>query len=425
MESQPLIAEPQGEEETAVAVPGQHPRVPGTYTERSQRPLSILFLNHNYENFGTFYRCFFLARSLARIGHHVDLVCASRKRFDLRIRNKMIEERFKIITLPRIRLHQYHTGHSLRALINSGIVLVKDYDILQSFAVAQPATAIPTVVARYLTNKPIVVDWDDAWGDGLANSHPSLIGRTLAYLEKEVPKLADTVTVVSEYLRAKAESNGYRKIVKIPNGANVDDIRPADKHVARRSLGIPPDLRMLVAVGHTFLKSMDIMLSAFHLATKKVPDLRLFIVGDFNRPIESIGKEYGLENVVFAGEQPFDSVKLFLAAADCLVLPMEDTVFERARFPIRLGDYMAAARPIVSNAVGEVKDVLERNECGLTCPPGDIEGFAAIMTAAIQDDDLRGRLGRNARIWAETRFSWANVATQLAEEYRQIVGAFA
>ncbi len=423
MESRPLIAEPVGRKETPMEDRSSHLMSLGTLGGRSGRPLRILFLNHNYEKFGTFYRCFFLARSLARIGHHVDLVCASRKRFDLLIRNKMIEDRFRIITLPRIRLQQYHTGHSLRALINSGIVLLKNYDILQSFAVAQPATAVPTVVARYLTNKPIVVDWDDAWGEGLAHSHPSIVGRTLTYLEEEVPKLANTVTVVSEYLRGRAASSGYRRIVKIPNGANVDEIRPGDKREARGRLGIPAGLKMLVAVGHTFLKSMDNMLSAFHVAMKMVPDVKLFVVGNFNKDPGSIKKKYGEENLVFAGEQPFETVKLYLAAADGLVLPMEDTVFERARFPIRLGDYMAAARPIVSNAVGEVKHVLERNECGLTCPPDDIEGFAEIMTAAIQDGEVSDRLGRNARICAETQYNWNNIASDLAVEYGELVGA--
>ena len=423
MKSQPSIADHVREKEAEVASPAQHGRGAGTCAEQFQRPLRILFLNHNYENFGTYYRCFFLGRSLARLGHHVDLVCASRRVFDLRIRRRFVEERFRIITLPRIRLQQYHTGHSLRAIINSGIVILKDYDILHSFAVAQPATAVPTVVARRLTSRPIVVDWDDAWGEGLANSHPSLIGRTLAYLEREVPKLADSVTVVSEYLRAKADSNGCRRIVKIPNGANVDDIQPTDKQAARRKLGIPSEIKMLVAVGHTFLKSMDNMLSAFLIAGKRVPDARLFVVGNFNRDIRSIGHTCGFENIVFSGEQPFETVKLYLAAADGLVLPMEDTVFERARFPIRLGDYMAAARPIVSNATGEVKSVLETNECGLTCSPDDIEGFAAIMIEAIRDGEVRDHLGRNARICAEGQYSWAGIAVKLAAEYGEIIGA--
>lgn len=384
--------------------------------------MKILFLNHNYENFGTFYRCYFLGKYLARRGHEIDIVCASRKNFDLKIKSRIVEPNFRIVTLPRIRLHEYHTGHLLRALINSGLVMVKNYDILHSFAVAQPATAVPTVIASYLRNKPIVVDWDDAWEGGLADQHPSLIGRVISYLEREVPKLADTVTVVSSFLKDVSEKRGYKNVVKIPNGANVDDIKPLEKESAREFLNIPQDINMMLSIGHTYTKSINLMLEAFTMALQRMPDLKLYIVGNFGRQGEDIKKIFSAakDNITFTGEQPFERVKLYLAAADCLVMPMENSVFEKARFPIRLGDYMAAGRPIISNAVGEVKDVLSRG-CGIICLPDDVKGFSDIMVRIIEDKRLQREISGKARAMADAEYAWGILAQDLESVYKKLL----
>lgn len=385
--------------------------------------MKILFLNHNYENFGTFYRCYFFGKYLARRGHRVELVCASKKNFDLRIKSGIVEPNFRMITLPRIKLHEYHTGHSLRALINSAIVMVKDYDILHSFAVAQPATALPTIIARYFRSKPIVVDWDDAWEGGLAGEHPSFIGRVISYLEREVPKLADAVTVASGFLKDISEKRSYKNVVKIPNGANVDDIKPLEKEASRNFLNILPDIKMLLSIGHTYTKSINLMLDAFTMALQRIPDLKLYIVGNFGKQSEDIKKRFSdiKDNIIFTGEQSFDRVKFYLAAADGLILPMEDSVFEKARFPIRLGDYMAAGRPIISNAVGDVRHVLSKG-CGITCPPDDIKGFSDIMVRIIDDKRLQGEISSKARAMAETEFTWGILAQKLESIYQKLLG---
>lgn len=328
-----------------------------------------------------------------------------------------------MITLPRIKLHEYHTGHSIRALINSALVMVKDYDVLHSFAVAQPATALPTITVRCFRNKPIVVDWDDAWGWGLADEHSFLIGRAISYLEREVPKLADAVTAASAFLKDASEKRGYKNVVQIPNGANVDDIKLLEKEVARKFLNIQLDIKMLLSIGHTYTKSINLMLDAFTMALQRIPDLKLYIVGSFGRQSEDVKRRFSpiKDNIIFTGEQPFDMVKFYLSAADCLLLPMEDSVFEKARFPIRLGDYMAAGRPIISNAVGEVRHVLSKG-CGITCLPDDVKGFSDIMVRIINDKGLQGEVSSKARAMAETEYAWGILAQKLESIYQKLSG---
>lgn len=385
--------------------------------------MKILFLNHNYEDFGTYYRCYFLGKCLARLGHMVDLVCATKKNFDLTIKRKIIAPNFNIITLPRIRFHEYHTGHSLRAIINSGIVLIKDYDLLHSFAVSQPTTAIPTIVAKYFKNKPIFVDWDDAWGDGFANSHPFLVKKTISFLEKHIPKAACKITVVSDFLRERAIEYGYSEntIVKIPNGANIEEIKPLDQDKAREYLNMNKNEIVLLSIGHTYMETMGSLLDAFSIVLQKEKNAKLYLVGNFGLN-HSIKKDIMLrfsDAIVFTGERPFRLIPYYLSASNLLILPMKNSTIEKSRFPIRLGDYMASGRPIVSNAVGEVKNVIETEKCGLTCKTDDPESFASIMLRLIEDTELQTTLGAKARKSAEEKYSWLNIAKQLNFLYKK------
>jgi hypothetical protein len=138
----------------------------------------IVFLNHNQEQFGTYYRCFFLAKGLSEKGYKVTMLCASGKDFDLRVRKKRINDRFQIITLPRVKYHTFFTGQiELRLPITLLYILFARYDMCHAFTVAQPQIGIPAWVAKKIRKKKLIVDWDDAWGDGFALHHPAMVRR--------------------------------------------------------------------------------------------------------------------------------------------------------------------------------------------------------------------------------------------------------
>lgn len=53
--------------------------------------MRILILNHNYEKFGTWFRCIRYAKSLSN-EHDVTMICASGKKIDLKIRKKKLDD---------------------------------------------------------------------------------------------------------------------------------------------------------------------------------------------------------------------------------------------------------------------------------------------------------------------------------------------
>jgi glycosyltransferase involved in cell wall biosynthesis len=387
--------------------------------------MNILFLNHNFENFGTYFRCFYLGKNLARMGNRVTLVCASKKNIDFFIRKKHIEKNFTVITLPRIKFHQYHTGHLLRAIINCFIVLYSRYDILHSFAIAQPTTAIPTVFAKiFKPYKKIVVDWDDAWAGGFGDYHPSIVDYVLNCFERNIPKLADIVTVVSSFLERETYKIGIDtgKVVKIPNGANPEKTKPIDKYLARKKIGTDKNAKILLSMGHTYMgNTMKFLMEAFKLVLAYDKSVKLMLIGRLGDAEKEIINNYkGMRNnLILVGEVQQSDVQFYLGSADILLLSMEDNLIERARFPIRFGDYISCGRPIVSNAVGEIKNAIVEGNCGIATSHDSVKEFASAIKKILDDTDLQKKFSHNSRVYAEEKLNFKKITEILSLNYEQ------
>lgn len=391
--------------------------------------MKILFLNHNTIGYGTYWRCINLGKYLARLGHKVTVVTVSSLDFDLSIKTQELEKGLKIIILPRIKISQYHTGHTIRAFLNTIISLFSDYDVLHSYVFPSHPIAIPTFLTKLIRKKPLVLDGDDLWRGGWANYHSFLVKAQLEFCEDKLSFMADAITVVSDKMKKRFLDLGIKKekIFYIPNGASIKEIVPMDKGKARKKIGLEEKRPYVLVMGHTYTEGLYVFLESFNLIVKKKPSLKLLFLGKmilsgsdkkrFDEEIKKIGKN----NCLIAGEKSFNLVPYYLAACDILALPMDDNAIEEARFPMRFGDYLCAGRPIVSNAVGEVKYYLEKYHCGLSSPPKDAQKMAQNMEDILGNKMLSDKLSINARDTAVNVLSWSIIVKNLEKVYLSLL----
>ncbi len=388
---------------------------------------TILILNHNQENFGTYFRCFFLGQGIAAKGYQVKMICASGKNFDLLIRKKRINASFTIYTLPRIKYHQYFTGQLLRLFITLPFILFSQYDICHAFTIAQPQIAIPAFLAKVFRRKKLIVDWDDLWGGGFAEEHTSIISSILGWSERYFLQFADYITYVSRFLKSeiKKASCKYPEIkniptIKIPNGANTKQISILEKNVCRRVLNWSLHKKYILSMGNTYTNGLGVLAQALKIIVRERKDIYLVLIGEliipqkFQRIFNQIKN-----NVIILGKQPFKNIPTSLGAADVLVLPMDDNNIEKARFPMRLGDYLSAGRPIVSNAVGEVQYYLEKYSAGLISPPRSSHQLAKNLQKVLENNELAIKISINARKLAENDLNWEKSFKLLSNIYSQ------
>ncbi|EKD49338.1 MAG: hypothetical protein ACD_63C00179G0005 [uncultured bacterium] len=360
---------------------------------------------------------------MSKLGHDITMVCASGKEFDLLIRKQKINDHFTIITLPRVKYAQYMTGQLWRLVISVFQALFYRYDIFHAFTVAQPQIGVPAWVAKKIRRKPMIVDWDDLWAGGFAEAHRPIIKKVLTKFERTIPYYADRVTYVSKYLGGEVAKLGLEKrATRIPNGANIDQIKVLDKADCRRKLKLDPNGKYLLSMGNTYFQSFRILMQSAGKAMKKDPKIKLILLGQIES-IPDFARKYYKEikdRIIIAGSRPFEEVPLYMGASDALVLPMDNDPIEYARFPIRFGDYLCAGRPIVSNAVGEVKRYMNEYDCGLASAYDDIDGLADNINKVLNDNELAGKLGKSARFVAENKLQWQLIAEKMNNVYKSL-----
>ena len=108
------------------------------------------------------------------------------------------------------------------------------------------------------------------------------------------------------------------------------------------------------------------------------------------------------------------------ARAHALLIPLFDDRQSRARFPTKIGEYLAAARPVVTNSVGEIPLHFTDGVDAVVCRPGDPRAFGQATAKLLADPPLAALIGRRGRRVAETRFHYGLHGDPLTKAFAEI-----
>jgi len=124
-------------------------------------------------------------------------------------------------------------------------------------------------------------------------------------------------------------------------------------------------------------------------------------------------RQHQLPNVRFLPFQPRDRLPEVLASADVSLVPLRHGIGTDS-LPSKTFSILASGRPLVASVDegSETWNLVERAGAGLCIPPEDPTALAKAIVALSKDDDLRERLGRNGRNWADRYHSPQSAAEQ-------------
>ncbi len=192
---------------------------------------------------------------------------------------------------------------------------------------------------------------------------------------------------------------------------------------ARRQLGLPEGLTAGYT-GHLYPgRGMDLLL---HLA-QRFPQVNFLWGG--GRPDDVAAwsartAELGLANVRLAGFMPNQRIPLYQAAAEILLRPYEQVISGSSGgntaevcSPMKMFEYMAAGRAILSSNLPVLCEVL-RDSNAVLCPPppGGAAAWEASLGRLVGDEALRARLGSQAREDVK-QYAWVERAQRTLEGF--------
>jgi glycosyltransferase involved in cell wall biosynthesis len=116
-------------------------------------------------------------------------------------------------------------------------------------------------------------------------------------------------------------------------------------------------------------------------------------------------KNNGLQdNVIFTGN--VSNVSEYLQASDIFVFPTE-----REAFGVSLIEAMACGLPVISTAVGGVKDIIKHRKNGLVIEPGEFRQLYDALDLLLSDASLSATLCKSARKSFQHKYS-SEIVTQ-------------
>jgi len=298
--------------------------------------------------------------------------------------------RFYYATVPEFWLNASRT---VKRLVEGQLILAVK-PVHQSFGLG--------LYARRLLSRPLLLDIDD-WEIGfLSNSvywefrlqllkwflssGSPLFTRVLDRLTWK----ADAITVSNSFLQNRYGGTW------VPHARDEHDFDP--RHFP--DLGHPgtPNLRTVLFLGTARQnKGLPDLVSAWRQV--HVPDAVLRIIGTpLDSPlIQALLTQADHTRTCFEGPVSFERLPSIIASASIIVIPQQLVSGSVGQLPAKLIDAMAAGRPVISTAVGDIPLWLA-DGAGLVVSPGDPSALAKAIQRLLEDRALGTLMGQRARV---------------------------
>lgn len=228
--------------------------------------------------------------------------------------------------------------------------------------------------------------------------------------------LTGRVVAVSDALAAQLRRDLWlaaRRVTTIRNGVRP---QPAARSVElRRSLGLAPHERLVLAVGNLYpVKGHRYAVDALpHL-----PGVHLAIAGrgDLADSLTARAAQLGVGGRLhLLGLR--DDIAALLASADVFLLPSLSE-----GLPMALLEAMFAGRPIVATDVGDVGAALDDGRAGLLVPPGDTPALAGALGELLASPARARALGAAAARRASAEYDVRRMVARYVAIYRELLG---
>jgi len=231
---------------------------------------------------------------------------------------------------------------------------------------------------------------------------PQLVRR----LHERLIRQVDLVVFAGKQLFAE-EAHKNPNSVLLPHGVDVDHFSRA----MEQDGGVPRDVaqipRPIVGFWGELNYSVDQRL--IRQVAVRLPNVSFVFLGQVKEDVSALE---ALGNVFFLGQKRYADLPRYARAFDVCILPLTvDHEYDRHRSPVKLREYLATGRPVVSVDYPEVRDWR-----GLVDLARDAEEFADAIRRNLADGRSQQRLRRLRAVAGD---SWEARALEISQVIRK------
>lgn len=203
----------------------------------------------------------------------------------------------------------------------------------------------------------------------------------------------------------------FTDVLLIPNGVDTSRFYPLSKDASHSQT-------VVCAARLCYQKGLDMLLQAWHLVHKELPEARLIVAG--TGPLQAqllyMARELDLgESVEFVGVQRDIAAVLHRGSIATLPSRWEG-------MPNAILEAMACGLPCVATRASGTEDIITHGVNGLLVEPEDYQGLAQALLVLLRDPALSSAYGKAARERIEQDYALEHITGIYLELYKRMAG---
>jgi glycosyltransferase involved in cell wall biosynthesis len=298
-------------------------------------------------------------------------------------------------------------------------LLRKNYDIVNTQTRFFITSFLGLIFAK-LKKTPLVHTEHGTRHSTVPNKVVDLISRTYDHtigdlLVKSARRNIGVSQAACEFLKHLGAANTQ----VIYNGIDTGIFKREDTNY-RQKLGIGNDALVVTFVGRLiYAKGAQDLISAFPRIKDTASNVKLLIVGGgpYRAELEKLARRTDCSSsILFLGQKKQAELIEILSATDIFVNPSYSE-----GLPTSVMEAASIGLPIIATDVGGTREIITTGKTGILVQARDMGQLAEELCRLCADAELRGKLGKNARILAERKFDWDKITGEYIKLYASLI----
>ncbi len=284
------------------------------------------------------------------------------------------------------------------------------------------ATELIVAIVMKLLGCMYVVEVNGAFLDELRlkKKHSFLI-HFLKLFENVLFSLADKIIVVTNGLKEYL-NNTYKvnpsKVFVAKNGVNIDISRPLNIDECKKRLGLIEYKDYIIFVGslqawHGVYRLVEIV----KCLSLKASNICLLVVGtgpEESKLFKQIVGEKLSDKILMIGEVNHEEIPYYIGSSKVCIAPYPDSIVSRHGFSsLKIREYMACGRPVVTTDVGGLYEFVEQNGCGIAVKANTEREITNAIMKILDEEQQWQRISERSRRFAVKYLSWGSTSKRI------------
>ena len=338
----------------------------------------------------------------------------------------------RILVYPRkngskINLFLNYLSFILFSIIPAVILCFKKFDLIFVNQLSPITIAIPGIIIKKMKRIPLVMWVTDLWPESVkdgGNLKSNFLPNILLPIVKYIYKNCSEILVSSRsFIESVSEKTNNKVITYMPQWSEEIFTNIDQSNFIYKPMEKIKGFTILFAGNIGVAQDFDTLIKAMNEI--KNLDIHLVVLGEGRAKKDALKKvkRYDLKNSIsFLGSFPLETMPYFFNQSDALLISLKKSEIFSRTIPSKTQPYMSSGKPILTNADGEVSQIINEAKCGLTSDSGDYIALSKnmIKLSQLSKEELN-EMAQNSKDYYKENFDREDILMTLEKTFGKLL----